>query len=624
MRKLIILLTALFLLWGCEKETTDEEIKKETEIVDEIGSDDQEEENSVDDQEQEDDTEQVSVIDKNTTTIFSYSPETHTVTLKGYDGKIDTNSVLVIDLDTTGVIRRVVDVRHNGDQHICETEQASMEDIFVDAEFKLSTSMIEPTRSLKSLSTYDEISDALTDSKGFIHPVEVIYHTREGIHVRSADDGVGGKIVNNLYARFDFTGKRIYQDNNIDFYISEGYFELNPEFFFEFRYVPPQVDWEKLKIRKGQLKKFRFWTDRAKMDFKTMLTCKVEQKYKDNQKAKVLLKDVIDNTTFKFFIAGIPVYVSVDCDIYGNYDFDYSSKVEFTTGLQATRYISAGIRYENGSWSYEKNHETENQFFTPELTGEVNMSQRLEIYPHFDVKIYDVLGPTLDLIPYLYNENHIETSGDWHAKMDIGQNLRIGTNIEIFSYEVISYQSDNINLFSKTIWEDSGTISPDETDNYVMVGNDRYPLNLGYKLYGGQEDGYYVNTFAFSTEATFKEIEYEDGYKDLVPEGNGFYTHFVTGYKDHLSLPGTYFVGSYLEENHDRVVGYETFYTTDFNNEYADGALYTSGEITIDENGDQYTISFDCIDENGVKVKGYYKGILEKIDYTQYSDQWEE
>ena len=64
-------------------------------------------------------------------------------------------------------------------------------------------------------------------------------------------------------------------------------------------------------------------------------------------------------------------------------------------------------------------------------------------------------GAPAFLIPFIYNENNVDISGNWDAHLDLGLDLRIGAEVEVLGKDLLSYQSNNINLFTETVWESS-------------------------------------------------------------------------------------------------------------------------------------------------------------------------
>lgn len=88
--------------------------------------------------------------------------------------------VIAVDVDTMGYLRKVIQTIVNGDVITVETGLAYMNEIFVDKEIKLNTGLMNPGVQLKSNASMEEISQALTDKNGYIHPVEIYYHTTDG------------------------------------------------------------------------------------------------------------------------------------------------------------------------------------------------------------------------------------------------------------------------------------------------------------------------------------------------------------------------------------------------------------------------------------------------------------
>lgn len=192
-------------------------------------------------------------------------------------------------IDTTSrVIRKVTDVIQKDDTIITLTGQATLEDIFQEASFKLSTSMYQPAQNLKSASPED-ITRSLTDEEGFIHPVSVTFRDEEGKVLKKASifDQNAAESDNALYLHFDlnhvlwdFTGTGILPDKNGNFvtlsgtskcYFSDSNITLDPEFKFEFDFKRPKFSWDELKFSKGELTLFKFYSDESIFDIKMVL-----------------------------------------------------------------------------------------------------------------------------------------------------------------------------------------------------------------------------------------------------------------------------------------------------------------------------------------------------------------
>ncbi len=59
------------------------------------------------------------------------------------------------------------------------------------------------------------------------------------------------------------------------------------------------------------------------------------------------------------------------------------------------------------------------------------------------------------------------------------------------------------------------------------------------------------------------------------------------------------------------------FYAINYNSENGETEeddFITGGTISVSKDGEKYSITIDCIAENGKKITGFYKGILQYID----------
>ncbi len=367
-----------------------------------------------------------------------------------YDSVVNANSILVLDLDTVGLIRKVNAVSYASGTYTCETEQATLQDVFSNAEFKLSTKVITPSTSLKSTMSNNQISKALTDDNNYIHPVSVIYTTKNGKSLKSAISGEWG---NDMYTKIDLSGLEIYSDSYLDVYLSEAYASLAPCFKFNF-------DFED-----SELQNFKFWSDSTNFELKTILTTEVSAAYTYSVE-EVLASDII-SVSFEFMAGTIPVYIDFDCDLYGGYELSTSAAVTATTGYKANRYVTLGIEYDDEEWSTFNSYAKADTLYSVELDADATLSQRLEIYPRFSVELYDIIGIYTDIIPFIYNENNVNiTTTAWDASVDLGIDARIGTNSSIFGITLFDYSTDKLNLLTYNLWNSPDTVM-------IMSGNNQ-------------------------------------------------------------------------------------------------------------------------------------------------------
>jgi len=211
-------------------------------------------------------------------------------------------------------------------------------------------------------------------------------------------------------------------------------------------------------------------------------------------------------------------------------------------------------------------------------------------------------------------------------------------------------ESDTLNLFF---------VEPNE--NYFIVGNIKYPLNMGYNVWFSELDCGNYDIFAHglylaSGVAINKYGDDQTG-KSLLPSGSGNMIVFNMFNKNSSLVPGKYvfiddvncsgevteggntftmgesdkFVSSVKEMNDPTFYAFNIdlqidWNTVDFDNPSTEVITkYTNylnsrvgikgGNVTVEKDNETYIITFDCIDNNGITITGKYTGILNFIEF---------
>ena len=94
--------------------------------------------------------------------------------------------IIAVENDTTGFLRKIVGVTEENGELILESVSAYLNEVFVNMALKLDTRFREPGSPFKKSGSAGEISKALTDERGYIHPVEVLYHRKDGTTSRKS------------------------------------------------------------------------------------------------------------------------------------------------------------------------------------------------------------------------------------------------------------------------------------------------------------------------------------------------------------------------------------------------------------------------------------------------------
>lgn len=181
-----------------------------------------------------------------------------------------------------------------------------------------------------------------------------------------------------------------------------------------------------------------------------------------------------------------------------------------------------------------------------------------------------------------------------------------------------------VKLFCALFLASSMFISCDKDDddnekNHFTSGGKEYALTQGaFENYGltdtadYEHDGYNLDLFLFSDGFTISTDS--DGEMDVT--GTGQYLYFEL-----FTSKGSEFDSREYTFNDSVPYPVGTFDYGEFNLNYSEDIddneiEITSGKVTISKDGDMYSISIDCVDENKNAVTGFYKGSLKYFDYT--------
>jgi len=375
---------------------------------------------------------------------------------------------------------------------VLETEQAYLNDIFVDIDFKLNTKLIDPVGTLKSASSLLEISSALTDEYGYIHPVEIIFYDKQGIiHKKSAlaNNGSQEDTISIIDFFEDFSNTDIYgeEGDNIHFYIDEGHVSLVSDAVFELDFDYNGELTEDTKIKKGDIKAFKFYLD-SRAEFLTKLALDMSYAYEDGDEITLLN---FKKATAHFVVPpGIPVWITFDVDVYGNYHLNVDAALHADWGFESKHTLQVGGLYEKETNSFTPitEYTPENTIFPLNLNGEINASARLELFPRVEIKLYSVFGPYAEIVPFVegnYNaaiQSQITTTGSetflaWNSGLDLGLDLRVGTELSVLGIEK-EFGPIVVNCFEYPLWRSPSNIELLTTLPAEAESGSRHTLTL--------------------------------------------------------------------------------------------------------------------------------------------------
>lgn len=308
---------------------------------------------------------------------------------------IEPGQILVSDVGE-GLLRRVTSIQPDGDGIKVLTTQASLVELFTDADvtntFTITEVMVR------------EIKDALPGIRrvNAIRPNEL---------------------------RFAFEDVVLWdQDHNLetrgDQVTVSGYLSLA---------LKPHLE---LKIREGQLSKFDFTVE---ITSTTELTGQVPLEIPFIEDSIKIF--TIRTTPVPFFIGPVPVVITNDIPIY--LGLDGSVRISLTAGIKNTSTLVLGARYENGQWAPIGDFSNNFEFMTPSIRGEVNMM--LYVKPQLETKLYSVIGPIVYIKGYAEGNASVDLellTGELTNAVEFYAGVRagIGVKLSIFDFKLAAWE----------------------------------------------------------------------------------------------------------------------------------------------------------------------------------------
>jgi|GEM_PF-1347482 len=355
---------------------------------------------------------------------------------------IPVNTVFV-DSEQESDIRVVSGVTQNGDTLTVNTEPGTMEDLFRNIEFKLTSEMIDNTEKGAYL-TKEALAKAMVDGKGFIHPVEVI-DNNSSIGLKDAQ--IVDESLPTINFTNDFSGESLWSEGGADISISEGFYKLGAVLNYEFLFSPENFDWDNKTFPKGKLQKFKIYTDKEKTGAEAKLVLTASTSHSFSKESDDAIVKGVFSKTFKYLIVVpsvppivIPFWAKVNVDLMKSSSAEFSGEASVSGGLSSDLDIEIGASYEDGQWKPIQSITPEFSLIGPDVDAKVNVKAKVWVYPHIEVQFYSTLAPYLEIGPYLREEMERSATGNYKYDLCSGVDANIGIKADILGHEIFDFK----------------------------------------------------------------------------------------------------------------------------------------------------------------------------------------
>jgi uncharacterized protein (TIGR02145 family) len=366
-------------------------------------------------------------------------------------------ATVLVDNEKESDIRVVTGTIQKGDTLKVTTQPGTMEDLFVNQEFKLSTAIMTPVNKSAFLTT-TALAKAMKDGSGVIHPVEIIDNNASANNLKSAQASDG--TLPGIYIRKDFSGETIWKEGGATIAFDQAYYQLGAELNYEFKFEQQGFDWKNLQFPKGKLTKFKICTDKdaSGIEAKMIVKATTSHDFKKDTTTSVIRKDVF-NKTFKYLVfvapspVPIPFWATVKVDLMRRSYLNITGEASVSGGATGNFNLELGASYENGTWTTIKPALTPK--FTlegPDVDAKVNVQVKVEVYPHVEVAFYSTLAPYLDIAPYLREEMEYSIKNNFKFDLYSGVDARVGIKADVLGKSIFDFPSKDLKLAEKKLY----------------------------------------------------------------------------------------------------------------------------------------------------------------------------
>lgn len=382
------------------------------------------------------------------------------------------NGIFVCDLDTTGILRRILTIDSTSNNYIITTEEATFEDFFSDLDIDLSTEASDEVLE-SSMVDHEDISEALTDEDGILHPFKIIDYDQEG-NVLSTWSAYEPTNLNSVSFNltYNYSGATLmdYKKEHVEakLFVTDGSINFSNKTVIS---ISLKTKWSGI-IPHTYINTFVF-SNNSKLVMNTDLKLQTNAafEYKKTTNLKKLF-----NKKYCYMVGVVPVWITVKADLFSYVDVQAGGCVEATSGLKYTLdKCNFGVKYNHSDgWSAIRDISHSIDKKPLKVVGNDSVVSIAEIYPRMEVDLYGIAGPYAEIVPYLKNYNHFnfdytlggEKNTYWYSQFQTGLVSRFGAKVKVLGHTLAEYHKNYTLISPLTLYQ-----APDKIQ--IISGNDQ-------------------------------------------------------------------------------------------------------------------------------------------------------
>ena len=364
-------------------------------------------------------------------------------------------SILTINADTVSYIVIVNKLKRDNGKISIEARKGDLCDIFANTEFTLSTGGQSAKNSSKNVILPQKISFLDIDGEWKEYN---FMNSRTPSHLTGNlwkwdNDKLEGRVL------YDHPKFRIYLEKS-DFHID---IDLNMTLNFSGRTLQEVKDDIEKQYRSKALSIDANIEGRFETNQQLRLDAWHQCTYDNDERIKELSK-YLPKIKVVFPVFGVPVEVSLNADVYRAVSFSANGEISAYMGFTDKASGTLGFQWNQSDDRLDpvKDFKNELSVTYPTMKGKGDMNGKVWLYPRIRVILYELLGPSFDIRPYMRTSIHggfyeelLSSSKDfcaWDLSNYVGLDARAGLSLMFVGHEVKNISTGDMNVFDKCIY----------------------------------------------------------------------------------------------------------------------------------------------------------------------------
>lgn len=295
-----------------------------------------------------------------------------------------TTGDIIVGATGDGYIRKVTSVSVSGNIITLQTSQASMANVFKSGKIDFTMDMSD-------------------------------------MHLRTTGTGF----------TYDFNATTLWQDANLNVKVVNGQLNLNPNWFFDFRFNNNGISYFELSSKDGTL------NGNITLNVTTAASVTLVNKEKTFA--------TYNKSYIKWIVVGgvpVPIVIKMNLKLVGIVSANVSSAINRQLTFNYSNTFNVGAKYQNSEWQGIYDFAPNNSISMNPITGKAGLSVNVNIVPRLDIKIMGVVGPNASI--GLNNElkgNIASPALDWDFNYDAWIKSTIGIKATILDFNIADYNT---------------------------------------------------------------------------------------------------------------------------------------------------------------------------------------